>query len=585
MAGRNQVEQVVKLNPKAYLDAQKQLKTQTRATFDDVNKQLQTSGSRYDEFTNLVKRSGGSLMGSLKDVGKAFADNLKTGAITGGLGAGLMAVNSQAKQAISVGLDFGRSFAALASRADLSATKVKILREQIKKLGESGADLASLPGAVNELYGATGNIDQSMSVMGPISQAASMTDDKDATKIAKFVTDRLKGEGRDINKGSVESVLQGLVLAQRGGEYSNLDSAMAGVSGIDANTKSRAKLSDRDLAALLAGTSKAGVGKDTAAAGLQALLRASTDELSGNNVVGGSLGIHSLQTNGKFDITRLGAARSHVMGLAGSDNKRIEVLKGMLSMSDQEASGVFAFIKNFDAMNKGIQRTMSDTKTLEQAAAETTKNTSDNLARLRNAMVSGFDDIFGPLDDVAEKLTSGQFKGAFKSLPKALGASANAVAEHPLLVAGGLASMAGAGFLMKQLGLGGGGLIKGVGMGSAMKQAGVQPVYVVNMGDAAMGGAGGGGGLGSAALGLAMGPVGIAAGAAAIVGTAATQIKWKDSQGEDLSSMEHLADLLDKYFGDYAIEKAQPRVRVDIHSKDPQFMGKAKSTDPTRKAK
>jgi hypothetical protein len=49
------------------------------------------------------------------------------------------------------------------------------------------------------IYGATGNVEQSKSVMEPIAKAAAMGNG-DAGEVADFVKDRLKGEGREINR-------------------------------------------------------------------------------------------------------------------------------------------------------------------------------------------------------------------------------------------------------------------------------------------------------------------------------------------------------------------------------------------------
>lgn len=597
MADRNQVEQVVKLNAKQYLDAQQKIKSQTKTAFDDVNKTLHDSGNRYDDFTNRVKKNSGTLTGTLKEVGKAFLDNLGRGAAAGGLGAGVLAVKSQMQEAVRVGLDFGKSFAALASRADLSASKVKSLREEIKKLGASGADLGSLPAAVNELFGATGNIDQAMSVMGPVSKAAAMTSNKDAGQVAKFVADQLKGEGREINRGNVESLLQSSVAAMRGGQFANLDEAMGSMAGLHAMSIRDSKMSDKQVGALMAGATRTGVSKDVGMAGVNALLDASANPLLKSSVLNGILGASVVGRNGKLNVEALGSksALAHMNALGKSDTERKEMFRaiaGDAGFGGDSADALFSFVKNFSSLNAGIKKVMGDTKTLEQAVEETTDNLSDNLGKLRNSMVTGFDDILKPVEDLGNKFAKGHIKEAFGALPGALLESGKGIAQHPLLVAGGLAATAGTGFLLKTLGLGGGGLVKGAAIGKALQKTGITPVYVVNMGDSAASSpwsakdlASGGKGIAGGALALATGPVGIVAGAALGIGAAASKITWKNGQGESLNAMEHLADVIEKYFGDFSLEKAQPRrVQVDVQSNDPQFMARPKTTDLNREA-
>lgn len=606
MSGKNVVEQIVKLNIKGYVENLRKFRAETREAMGGIDKETFKAGRNYDEFTNNVKKNSAASIASLSKLGKSFAENLYRGSVIGGAALLAKGLNAQLNASVKTGLEFSRSFAQLASRADLSKNKLKDLREEIKKLGKTGADLGSLPEAVSVLYGATGSVDKSMSVMDPIAKVAAMGNGN-AAEIATFAKDQLKGQGKDVNSSNVESLLHSLVLATRNGEFANLDDAMAGYKGLDPSIRARAGLSDRETAALMSGATHTGTDRETSMAGLNALMRSSVDEISGNNVLGSILGIKSLQTNGKFDINRLKG--TSVDKLPGStDNQKIKLLAETGGMSEQEATGVFNFIKNFGSMKEGVDKTLKDQKSLTEAVDQATDNLSDKLTRLRNKMVTGFSDIVDPLEGVAKDLVDGNFGKAIGGAPKAIAGSLQGAADNPALVAGAIGATILAGGLAKKLPkLFGGGAAEtaaGVAKGNALKAAGVTPVYMTNAGEIArsidesnkagsyndkmykaMGGAGAGGSKGAGRITGALGKVAgafMAYEAGAVVGELANpyidaglkKTNEKDQYGRDWDGFERI--LLRLGFGPQGL-KFEHKIEVD--SKDPGFLGKPKAAD------
>jgi hypothetical protein len=600
---KNQVEQVVKLNTKGYVEGQRKIREESTRTTNQVNKDLHNAGKAFNDYTNQVKKHSASLVGSIMDAGKSFAKYLGRGALVGGATAGASFLHSQMKQAVSTGLDFGRSLAQIASRADLTQDRVKKLRRELFELGKTGANLSSLPGAVEELYGATGDIDKATGLMNPIAKVAAMGGG-DATLVAKFVKEQLKGENRKLDKGNVESLLQGLVLTMRGGDFQSMEEAMAAYAGVGGTAKKRTGLSDRELAAAMGSATKAGQDREASVAGMQALIKKAAEGFHGSAALEGILGTGLLDKSGKFDISKLGAASQRYQKSGFKDADMVKLLSES-GLGDKEAEGVVSILKDFKSVQAGFERTMKDQKTLAQAHAETTNNLSDALTKTRNDIMGGVDQILSPLEGVASKAVRGDLRGAMKGTPGALGDSLKGIADHPLLVAGALGTLAGGGKLVSKLGMFGGETLKGVAKGAALEKAGVDSVYVVNADE--IGRAVSVGGIGTTAggmLGGAKGALGKAAGLLKFAPHAA-------AAGAGIAAGSALNDAYEGYVQsnpDGAVGKADARLteaiqslaqavglipaavegrkeRIEIHSADPAFKAIPKSTDLTTKSR
>ncbi|MGZ3696479.1 MAG: hypothetical protein ACXWP5_00170 [Bdellovibrionota bacterium] len=587
------------------------MQSETRTNLSKVNRDLTDSGKAFTDFTNGIKKQASSMIGSIEEAGKSFAKNLGRGALAGGALIGIDAMRDGMKEAVKTGLSFDDALARVASRADLSAKQVAKLKQEFFELGKTGAKLESIPEAFNAIYGATGNVDQSKSVMEPIAKAAAMGNG-DAGQVAEFVKDRLKGEGKDINKGNVQELLQSLVLAQRGGEFNSMQDAMQGMGGIDAVSQKRAGLSDRDLAGLMAGATRAGTNKATGIAGVQGLLQLATGGLSSDAALSGMLGVKggSLMRDGKFDMNALLSAP----GLSGKHFGEADKAKlmGDAGLSGDQATGVLAFLQNAQKFRDGMKKVATDTKTFEQSFEETTDTLGHRLEELKNTTVGGFSDIFSPLMGIAKQAAGGHIGDALSNLPRAVGEMGAGAAAHPLLTGGALLATAAGGALLKKFGLGGGGeLAKGVATGTALKQAGVTPVYVTNAGEISgaggnsmadkfmqgedkLGGlAGGAAGMGKLAkvMNIAKGVAGVgAAGALGYeVGTGINNVidektQGKTSEGFEGNAVERLIFKLDKLFGGENAKNiiGANKMTIEIDSKDAAYMARPKKTDNAR---
>jgi hypothetical protein len=620
MSGQNEVSQVVRLNSTQYRADLTRVQSETRTNLQKMMKAFTEAGGSYQDFTNLVKKQTGSMIGSIEEAGKSFAKNLSRGAIAGTALAGIDALRSGMRAAVSTGMAFDEALARVASRADLSAKQVAKLKQEFFELGKTGAKLETIPAAFDAIYGATGNVDQSRSVMEPIAKAAAMSGG-DAGDVAQFVKDRLKGEGQEINRGNVEGLLQSLVSAQRGGEFNSLQEAMAGFGKIDAVTQRKAGISDRGLAGLLAGATRSGTDRETALSGLQGLMQLSTGGLHSDAALAGILGVKggSFMRGGKFDLNAL-------LNAPGLSNRSFnEADKSRLiqggGLSDSQANGVLALLRSAERVKQGMQKVASDTKTLDQAFQETTDTLSHRLIQLKNTVVHGFSDVFSPLMVPAKAAAGGHPGAALMGLPGALGGMLSGAASHPLLASGGLLATAAGGALLKKLGLGGGiaGLGAGVAKGKALQAgAGVTPVYVVNFGEM---GNSGPSGLPSGVRDLVMGTGGAAGGAMSGSIMKLMRMAGGAAAGAEsligMPGMAGLASLLGigagkaaEYVGTGALEKdvgglfgknpapysgsiplpadtppQKVQLAIEVHSKDPAYMAIPKATDNPRDAR
>ncbi len=609
MAGQNEVSQVVRLDGNQYRSEIGRMQSETRSNLQRIGKDLTDAGRGYQDFTNNVKKQTGSMIGTIEEAGRSFAKNLGRGALAGGALAGIETMRAGAKASLQTIVSFDEALARVASRADLSSKQVAKLKQEFLDLGKTGARLETIPAAFDAIYGATGNVDQSSSVMGSIAKAGAMNGG-DAGEVAEFVKDRLKGEGKEINPGNVQALLHSLTLAQRGGEFNSLSDAMKGMGGVNAADQKRAGLSDRELAGILAGSTRAGADKATGVAAAQALVHMSQKGFGGSAALSGLLGA-SFTRGGKFDPASLNQAAANQRRSGRSDSESVALFQSA-GLSEQESSGLLAILKNVEKFQEGVKRVQGDTKTFEQSFQETTDTLSHNLERLKNTVVSGFDDIFSPLAGVANKALKGDTRGALGAMPGAFANTMDGVADHPFLVGGGLLATAAGGAVLKKFGLGGSaaGLASGVAKGRALQGAGVTPVYVTTAGEIAGSGgsmaddfmkkmsemaAGGGGAVvGSGRLASVLGIARTAAGSAASLGAGALGaglpgvLQAGDKVMQNIGNPEkfnaqvmevyrNMEAMFARFFGD-----GKQTVKVEVDSKDAAYMARPKKTDHPR---
>lgn len=603
MTSKNKVEQTVVLNTKGYDATLKKSSATSSIEAQKINKSFESIKSTYRGLLESVKKDSLGIGGSLKKL----KDNATKGAAIGGLTLGVTALSESMKSAAKSSGEFDKTFNRLAQRFDFSKSKVQQLRAEYRKLaGETGVAGGDITGAANNLLASNGG--KSTGGLKDIAEFSKLEEGLNANDVSRSVIDFLKGSGKDVSQGNINDVLQSALAMQRGGDFS-LNESLKLSTSTDANALSRAGLSYKENAALLAGSSTVGQDRASTTSAIQALIKKSVEGFGKGSALQGMLGVDggSLLSNGKFDVEKLRGASANFKKMGLNDQDSVELLKGS-GLSEGEAEGLVSILKDFDKFHNGFQKTLNDQKTINKAFNESTKNMPDALKKLQEKIITGVDEIIHPLNDVGTKLLTGDFMGALKSSPDAIVGSAKGVANNPGMVLAGLGGTALLGGLLSKTGLMGG-TGAGVAKGLALEQATgdkVQPVFVVNASEIS-----GGGSLGDAAGvlgkgklgslkkiggvlsklgGLALGAgkvaggVGLAAGAGYAVGTGIdhlqNKVQWKSDNGFEGNTAEQIIHGISTLIGTESSKKINQanKIFLEIDSKDNGFKVK-----PTRK--
>lgn len=597
----NTIKQKIVLNADEYSSTVKKVNTEMKTATDDINKSLTGTSKVLAQNEDQTKKWGKTVGDELMKVGKQFADNLKTGAKAITLDAGRAAIKQAGHDAIGMAFSFSKAFAEIKSKSNASETDLMKWRKSLMQIStDVGSNMDSMAQSFNEMFSSVKDPQELLKIMESVGKAAAMGDG-DATKVSGSVMSRLQGEGREVNNKNVMDVLGGQDLLRRNGsgfkDLSAAQDAMGSISGADIK---KSKLSERDLAAILAGASKTGSDSATSTKGVAELLGMSNNGLMQGSKLAGILGTGSLtDKNGKFDISKLGGgkAMAGINSLGKNDNERLEVFKSISGMSAEGSEATFNMIKHFKELNETFQQTEHDLKSFDQSAAEGADNLENTYKKFENGLITGVTDILGGFEKPMKSLLKGDVGGAIGGLGGALGQAGKGIAEHPMLVAGGIATTAIAGSLITSLlgkmgGMGGAaGLAAGVAKGDSLKAAGVTPVYVTNASEI-----GGGGGPG-AALGSGMGfmgklgMVGGAGAAGVAVGTGINYLSdkygGKNASGQDYGLVEKgIAKIIPEFLGGMSSEQYKQnytqKVEVEIISKDPAYSGIPRAKDNQR---
>ena len=575
MAGKNETVQKIKLNTKDYVEGQKKVREESKNTTQQVQSDLTKNSTQVAQNEAQYRKWGNSVREELKKFGKDFRENLSTGAKALTLGLGSSLIKKAASDSVAMAVDASKRFADLRSRIGASEEQLQKWSKAIDVSAvKTKANLSSMQEAFSDLSDSA-NPDEIMKFLDQIGGATTMTGG-DSHSVTQYLKDTLTGQGKEINAGNVNEALTSAdILRRKGRGFGDMTSAMGALGSFDQNAVRNSGLSSRNLASILAGASRAGVSSSGAVKGIQDLIGANNNGIQSGSVLASILGTTSLSgKNGQFDISKIGGGGQYqrLMGLGGGNEKKAqEVFRSISGLSAEGSDAVFKMIKNFKDLNATMQEAEKDQKSFAQSAAESSDNIKDAYQGMQDSLVVGFKDIFGPLENPIKSLLAGNLGGAMKSAPGAVGGLLKGVADHPALIAGSIAATAAGGALISGLlskipGLGGmAGTAAGVAIGTALKQAGVEPVYVVNateIGESVEGGGKGGMGF--------MGKLGMvgAAGAAGFgIGEVINKVTGNKGQ-----------------MGDWAYDKVQ-QIKVWIDSKDPQFMGKPQSTNNVRDAK
>jgi hypothetical protein len=590
---KNQVTQKVVLDPSKYIEGARKAAASARDSVAAINKELFHHKMSWQDTTNEVKKSATSMGRELAGLGKGFAKNLGKGALLGTATLGGAAIKASYSAGIASTIEFSKQMSQFSYKASLSVDKAEALRKKMLELGKTGVQLGTLPKAMSELYAYTKDSDKAAAVLDPIAQAAAVGNG-DAGELAKFVAEQLSGQGKDINKGTTTELLNSVMQTLKGGNFNDVGEVMQAYSGVDQDKLRQSKLSSKEYGGLLAAGSLTGGSREQSSAAINALISGANTGFAGNAVLKGLLGTDLLK-GGQVNTEGFKKASGRLSGMGLNDAQAKQLLQDSAGLSEQEATGLMAILRNVDKFTKGIEEQRRSTETVGKAYIATTDNVGMNLQRLQNMIEAGAMNLFHPLEKVFNELAKGNIGAAIKSAPAALSGAGKAVVENPGTVAAGLAATAAAGAIASKVGgmifgknaTGStGSLVKGLAMGSSLKAAGVTPVYVVNAAELAAANEGGPGvGLpkklpGGAALATAgrFGMIGLAAGAGVATGMAIN--KGLEGTTVQKEFLDPFFDRLLDIFGTGPL--AAKRMEVVIHSHDPAYSAKPKAGDNSR---
>lgn len=276
-------------------------------------------------------------------------------------------------------------------------------------------------------------------------------------------------------------------------------------------------------------------------------------EMQGFNIFG---------AGGQVDFKALKSFVDSTKGRIGMDPRASLMTAGF---SEQAAEGLLRLSDSSEEVQKALNQLSTATRDTEQRYRETL-GIVDSFKGAINTVKGRLEEMSGGVTQVLNDFLASQVGSLGGSAAVAGGGAALAA----ILAGGGLRGI-GKGLL---------GTAGGLAQSSALETLTgeqVQNVYVTNWQQIAAGGGlgmmGGGGALAKAGKFMLSG-AGLAVGGAAAVGLAATQIKWKNEQGEELSAVERLTDFLIDKFGGFEVERArmsETRVKVDVHTKEPNL--------------
>lgn len=607
------IKQSVTIDAKEAIKAVKDFNQAVVSGATDANKAITQNSQVFSQNEKQIKTWGASVQEEFSKFKKSFTENLATGAKALALDAGLNAVRKGAKDAIQMAVDSSEAFAELKSRIGGSDEQMMKFQKSIASAAISTkTNLASMEKAFLDLSDSADPA-QIQTFLQSVGQATLLAHG-DQGAVTDYLKQTVVGQGKQLNKGTVdESIGAADLLRRRGRGFGSMESAMGALGGLNQEAARTSGLSERDIAAALAGASHSGLGANQASAGINAVLQANQNGIQQGSMLAGILGVSGKNAlhgaSGQLDFGKIANQQSYsrLMKMGGGDeNKALEIFRTISGLGPEASDALFKMIKNFKEFNQTLSDSRRDTQSFAKSAEMAGDNIHATYQQMQDKIVVGFKDIIGPLMKPINSALGGHLGDAASQAPGALGGALSGMAAHPLLVGGGILATATGGALINGIlskipGLGG--LAGGVAKGSALKKAGVDPVYVVNAAEigSSMGGASAlasGGfmaiakriGLGAATLGTAglgeigamgagaMGLAGAGVAAAGAVGYGAGSLLNKVT-GNDRGEMGSM--LYDAMYGD----KQSQKVIVEIHNKADGFDAKPTSKGVTRDGK
>lgn len=481
----------IDLDPKKMLAALNDLSESAKKLAEDCEKALAKEAPKsIAKLEEAAEKGTTKITTFFKNLGTRVKEDLKTAFDASGVMAG-MKFGKDLGEGVKQVFEMEKAFDRLNTRLKLSVDQMSKFKSEVgRKVAATGQKLEDvLPGV--ETAAAKGGVKspEDLANIGEMLGQAKATTGEDTSSLAETVVQILKNQGEKVTAQSFKKTMDALQGTRVSGAFNTTEEAGKAVEemtkNLDKQHQKSMGLGTRELGGLAATASKGGQGGiDT----LNKILQMG-QSAGGQNQVNAMFGAQIFK-NGKFD-----ASAFQKVNKQGAGQFTSQVRAGQLGADQGDLERLV------DNMKEG----MGDFKKVVDGANET----ADQFEQATDNMASGFEEfkeslkmstreLGEHLSTLGHEMLKGNFKGAMDEV-KAAGRSAW---EHKGTLAAGIGMTAGIGMLaggglnslLKKI-PGVGGVVGGLAGGELAKQAGVQPVYVVNASEI-------GGGLGGAAGGL-----------------------------------------------------------------------------------
>lgn len=452
------VQQKIRLKTDDYTKALRRATDAIREFSRGASDALLYNSKAVEQNESQMRKWGRAVGETTKKAGQEFRANLATGAKALTLGLAADAIKHAADDTVSLALDASKAFADLKSRVGASDETLAKWRDRIQDAAVSTkANVATMVTAFSDLSDSVDDPSKITDFMEQIGGASVLTGG-DGKAVTGYLKNVLTGQGKAMSASTVDEALTGAdLLRRRGRGFGTLSGSMEALGSLDQQSVKQSGLSEREIAAIVAGASKTGVSGTKALAGVSALLSANSNGLEQGSVLAGILGIHGkggLSKDGKLDLSRLGNAGTYqrLMNLGGGDEKKsMEIFRKISGQSAEASDAIFMMIKNFKDYDRTVQEANADHKKFAQSAEEAADNLKDAYQGLQTRMIKGFSDMFGGFEKPLSALMNGRVGAALGGMPGAFGQLAGGVAKHPGLAIAGIGATAAGGALLRSL--------------------------------------------------------------------------------------------------------------------------------------
>jgi hypothetical protein len=516
------------LDPKKILDAMTELSAGTKALAETIEKSLgKEAVGNLEKLEAKSETATNKIKGFFMNLGTSLKENLKTafdlGAVMEGakFGKGL---GDGVKQVF----EMERAFDRLNTRLGLSNKGLQDFKTRVgQAVAGTGQKLEDvLPGVESaSALGGVKDTGQLASIAKTLGQAKGTTGE-DTKGLSEEVVGILKDQGQKVTADSFKKTMDAIQGTRVNGAFGSAGAAGGAIrnltQGLSPEMLKSMGLDTRKLGGLAA---MASTGGDAGQEVLKHILDTAKTP-GGKQLVNAQLGANIFDQKGKFNAGAFGNV----------DKKRFgqysESVLGTVTGTEQADLSRF-----LDSMKSGMGQLKKVVDGSNETATQfdtATDNFASKVDKFKEKTKEAGREIGESVSHMANDLVKGNFKELGQDAMNVLktGKENAGVGSAALATTIGIGAIAGGAANRLMSKIGGGGILGSALGGAAADAAGIQKVFVVNMGSGGMGDVlskVGGGGLG--ALAATIGTATAAAGAGYLASKAFSEVTGMDGEG------------------------------------------------------